>query len=168
MYDLAIKSLVKSFGFTAFWQQSGPVPRADDGALDFLALPRFPFGGIYGGEEDFKTKVATLPLPIESVTLLDKPKGSPLRDTLLPSDVDRPVLNLKLNTQASVQCFASGQGSIDVESDGINISARAGRALPVGRSRYNCTAASGESGRFFWYSHFFIRKRADGTWYPEP
>jgi hypothetical protein len=39
--------------------------------------------------------------------------------------------------------------------------------LTVGRNRTNCTLPIGDSGRFGWYSHNWIRRRTDGGWYRE-
>jgi peptidoglycan/xylan/chitin deacetylase (PgdA/CDA1 family) len=169
-YDLAVKAIVEELGLVAFGQQSGPVAKTGSAVLDFLALPRFPFGGIYGSEADFKTKVATVAMPVTKVSVLEQDRGSAVKDTILPAKVERPVLMLTLDRPlpATVQCFASGQGAIDTQVDGNRIRVQARQPLPVGRSRYNCTSASEESGRFYWYSHFFIRKQANGEWYSEP
>ena len=168
-YNRAIRNIVRDLGFTAFAQQSGPIPGSTSHPLyDSLALPRFPFGGIYGSAEDFAVKLATLAMPIDSVKVVDE-KGSDIRDTVLARDQLRPQLQLSLQKNLPVvQCFASGQGAVPIERDGNEIIVQAPKAIPVGRSRYNCTAASDQSGRFYWYSHFFIRKNNDGSWYPEP
>lgn len=171
-YDRATKRLVAELGFIAFGQQSGPIADSvgNGGSLDFLALPRFPFGGPYGDEDDFKVKVATLPMPIKATMVLSQAGGKLIDDTLLPQSVQKPLLQIELRhaLAAPVQCFASGQGTINTDLKGTHVTARAKQPLPVGRSRYNCTSASSEPGRFYWYSQFFIRKQADGNWYPEP
>ena len=166
-YNHAVKEIVSELDFVGFGQQSGPLPESN---IDLLVLPRFPFGGAYGDANDFATKLATKPMPIEGVTVLSSPKGQALTDTLLPNDVDRPVLEITLRRELKItaQCFASGQGAIAVNNTDRLIVARANKPLPVGRSRYNCTAASDEAGRYFWYSQFFIRKQSDGNWYSEP
>ncbi|MEX0940950.1 MAG: hypothetical protein WD002_00225, partial [Pseudomonadales bacterium] len=40
--------------------------------------------------------------------------------------------------------------------------------VPVGRSRYNCTMPVKASNRFYWFSQPWIRRKPDGSWYPEP
>lgn len=163
-YDTATQALLAELGFVAFAQQSGPLAPIDDPQ----ALPRFPFGGPYGTLSDFKVKVGTLPMPLEKVEVLGD--GRSIADTLLPQSVNRPELRLTFGdagTARRVQCFASGQGAIPLKVDGRTVIARAAESLPVGRSRYNCTAASGEAGRYHWYSRAFIRKKADGQWYEE-
>lgn len=169
-YDETVKKIARDLDFTAFGQQSGPLMQPAYSAIDWLAMPRFPFGGIYGDEEDFAVKVATLPMPLKSVSVLAGEGGKALTDILLPPKVEQPLLILTLENAlpGSVQCFASGQGAIKVEVNANQIRAQADKPLPVGRSRYNCTAASNEAGRFYWHSEFFIRKRPGGEWYAEP
>lgn len=164
-YDQATKALLAELDFVAFGQQSGPVGSNDD----LQALPRFPFGGAYGGMDDFKVKVASLPMPLAEVDVHGG--GERLKDALLPQSVERPRLTLTLAEDGlarRVQCFASGQGGVPLEVEGRRVIAQAKTSLPVGRSRYNCTATSNQAGRFYWYSHFFMRKKPNGEWYAEP
>jgi len=158
---------VADLGFVGFGQQSGPLGLNDD----LLALPRFPFGGVYGDLDDFATKVASLPLPLLNVTVKSDTESAILADTLLPAHVKIPELHIKLispRMAQQVQCFASGQGAIPTTVNGDTVTAKAPKPLPIGRSRYNCTAPSGENGRYYWFSYFFIKKQANGDWYPEP
>ncbi len=168
-YDEKVLNIVADLGFVAFAQESGPLPKKLNSKKDLLALPRFPFGGIYGSLDDFKTKALTVAMPIKSIRLEDN-NGDSLTDTVLPQDQDRPslVINLERPLTSPIQCFASGQGAIEVTVKGNVVRTQAPKPLPVGRSRYNCTSATGESGRFYWYSQFFIRKQNNGQWYPEP
>lgn len=163
-YDSAIQKLLAEMGFVAFGQQSGPLNPIDH----LQALPRFPFGGPYGTIGDFRTKIASLALPLNEVQVYAG--GQLSEEPLLPADAARPQLVMQLKDEKiarRVQCFASGQGAIPVDAKGSMVVAQAEKELPVGRSRYNCTAASGQPGRFFWYSQVFIRKQPDGEWYPE-
>jgi biofilm PGA synthesis lipoprotein PgaB len=166
-YNADLQALLKRKGYLAFGQQSGPLSPISDPQ----ALPRFPFGGVYGGLEDFATKVNTVPMPLVSVQVKDE-KGANLREPLLPAQVSKPALTLVLAKDQSgfasrINCFASGQGQMKVVVDGSEVTAQPAGPLPVGRSRYNCTAPSAESGRFYWFSQMFIRRKADGTWYQE-
>lgn len=162
-YDKPLQQLVKSLGFVAFGQQSGPL-REDD---DLQALPRFPFGGNYGDAEDFATKVNTLPMPIAQLAFYrDMAKKDAQPDLVLPP-AQRPVLALQLNDEriaARVNCFASGQGAIEVKRDGKELLVRANQPLRAGRARYNCTASSGESGRFYWYTQQWLTTGDKGQW----
>lgn len=163
-YDQASKDLLAELGFVAFGQQSGPIGKGED----LLALPRFAFGGIYGDMGDFRTKAATVVMPLRERRVIGG--GRILTETLLPQDVSRPQLIMVLEDAGvarRMQCFASGQGAIPLKVEGNQVTAQAEKPLPVGRSRYNCTAMSRETGRFHWYTQAFIRKKPDDSWYAE-
>ena len=165
-YNHQVQALTKELNLIAFAQHSG----AFDESVNWQAIPRFSFGGSYTAMAGFIDKVNSLPMPLREVRVSDE-LGQRLSDPLLPTEVSRPVLTLRLNTPElakQVSCFASGQGRIDVQVKGDTATTRPKRALPSGRSRINCTAASGQRGRYYWYSEFFMRKRQDGSWYPEP
>lgn len=167
-FNNAVKNILTDLGLIGFGQQSGPVGRG----ADLQALPRFPFGGDYGSIEDFATKVASMPFAISSVSVFDENKNE-IEDSVLPAGVIEPQLQIELKDPAvlkRVQCYASGQGEIsvaaNVEKNILKITPN--DPVPVGRSRFNCTAPSNQSGRYYWYSHPFIRKENSGGWYPEP
>lgn len=164
-FNWELQKLLAQQGYLAFGQQSGPLGKGDDPQ----ALPRFPFGGSYGDMNDFATKVNTRPMPYKRVEAQNE-AGVQLIEPELPKNVNRPRLAMSLKDEVSpsqVNCFASGQGKIPTKTEGDDLVAQAPKALPVGRSRYNCTAATGEKGRFYWYSVMFIRRQADGNWYAE-
>lgn len=167
-YNRDLLELMERLGYTGFGQQSGPL--ASHSSLQ--ALPRFPFGGRYGDSDDFAVKVNSLPLPLVTEatnTRWLRSQAEPLDDLVLPVSVDRPLLALLLApgfTLTSLRCFASGQGQIPLTFQQQWAFAQAKSPLPVGRSRYNCTAPSNKKGRFYWYSQLWIRKLPDGSWYP--
>lgn len=163
-YNAALQKLLADKGYLAFGQQSGPLARYSDKQ----ALPRFPFGGAYGGMEGFATKVNTLPFPLHGSSVHSE-TDSTLVEPELPPDVRRPrlILRLAADRRTPVNCFASGQGAIPVTVENGVVTAQVEQPLPVGRSRYNCTAASGQPGRYYWYSQMFIRRKPDGSWYKE-
>lgn len=164
-YNKDVQKLLEEAGFLAFGQQSGPVAEYSHPQ----ALPRFPFGGVYGGMDGFKTKVNTRAMPLRRAIVRTE-KGAQLDEPELPSKIERPELQLILHDAAlakRVNCFASGQGAIPAKVTEAAIKAQAPQALPSGRSRYNCTAPTGETGRYFWYSEMFIRRLPDGSWYTE-
>lgn len=166
-FDQATKQLVKELGFVAFGQHSGPL----NTGTDLQALPRFPFGGTYGNIEDFAIKIESLPIPLLDVSVLSNSDHSALADTILPSDVDKPLLKLTLENDKVaqlMQCYASGQGAVRMEIEGRTVIAQANDPLPTGRSRYNCTAPSPQSGRYYWYSQLFIKKKPNGEWDSSP
>lgn len=154
-YNLEILAMLADTGLQGFGQQSGAVgPYSNP-----LLLPRFPMAGIYVGENAFRDKIRSLALPVS------QPEPEPLiTDTL------RPVLELSFQESVNINrmtCYGPG-GLANIALTG-NQTARVVPAadLPVGRSRYNCTLPAGD-GRFYWFSQLYIRKRPDGSWYPEP
>lgn len=164
-YDNRVKHIVNKLGFVGFTQHSGGF----DKNTDWQAIPRFAFGGDYTEMSGFVDKVNSLPMPLTGIVVTDK-WNRRLDDTVLPRQVMRPILTLQLPSPEMaqrVQCFATGQGRLDVSVDLNSITTRPKDDLPVGRSRINCTAVSSQKGRFYWYSHLFMRKMDDGRWYPE-
>ena len=165
--DARLIALVKSWGYIGFGQESGAVNKAE---LDSGSAPRYPFNTTYHDMTDFQYKASSLPLPVEGI------KAAPT----VAKVGDKPVLELRLPSAfKTLHCYASGQGRIEaeVEKDGW-FKVLAPKAMPVGRSRYNCTEPVGKTElknltlklapRFYWYSHMWIRKQADDSWYPEP
>ena len=57
---------------------------------------------------------------------------------------------------ARLNCFAAGQGRMPIAFEGPWARVQASEPLGSGRSRYNCTASSGQRGRFFWFSQLWI------------
>ncbi len=146
-YDLALAELVAELGWSAFGQQSGAAGFTSDPRF----LPRFPVNEAYGDlEKGLKIKLLSLALPLRSVEPLEP----------VTSD-ERPELRLELAVDIDhLNCFATGQGAIEVrwiDRQRRLLATRAHAPLPRGRSRYNCTALSGEPGRYYWFSHPWLR-----------
>ena len=163
-HDEPLRRMLASMGYIAFGQQSGPVAKNSD----LQALPRFAFGGKYGQMEDFKVKVNSLPFPQARVKVTGE-GGKVLNDPELPKDIGRPILRIASPMMSHIRgasCYSTAEGKITAERRGGVLMAQATRDLPVGRSRYNCTAQTG-GGRYFWYSQMFIRRHKDGRWYNE-
>ncbi len=154
-FNTQLADLVAGLGYTAFGQQSGP---AGPG-YDFRALPRFPMSERYADMDGFRTKIASLALPV-----LSAEPWEPVID-----DADNPPrLHVSLGDSdarlAQLGCFVTGQGRTDVQwEDHITrrFVVQAAAPLRVGRSRYNCTAPSTQQGRYYWYSHLWIRLPAN-------
>ncbi len=147
-YDTALAALVRKLGFVAFGQQSGAVGPGSD----LRALPRFPMAEAFADLAQFRIKAAALPLPVIEVTPWDPVTENP-----------RPRMTLRLETSDArldqLACYASGQGRLPVQwldREALYLAVQALRPLPVGRSRYNCTAPSSQPGRFYWFSHLWI------------
>ena len=158
-YNLSLSRLVRSMGLTGFGQQSGPAWA--DG--DFGALPRFPMNTVYANMRTFPTKVRTLPLPIVSA----EPQEPLVEDT-----VWQPTLTLTFKPGVAhaerLTCFVNGSPEVEYRwsPDGRVVEVTPKGVLQVGRNRYNCTLP-GPEGRYHWYSHIWMRRNADGSWYRE-
>jgi len=159
-----LQGLLSDRGYVGIGQHSGAVGKHSD----LMALPRFPMGGFYGEVADFKMKLRALPMPVVKAAL-DK-DGSHIRS----HKNSWPTLTVQLTESRfprvwQVTCFATGQGRIEVEKlNDHKFSTVAGGNMPIGRSRYNCTAPSMEKGRYYWMSQPFIRLDEGDEWPPEP
>ncbi len=157
-FNQDILNLIKQLGYVGFGQQSGAMGRQSD----FLALPRFPLAGIYTGLNSFRTKVNTLPFPVQPIPV----------DPQVENNNLKPAIYLRFKETnpglSELRCYGPG-GEMNIEAlDSGNFRVTPVAEIPVGRSRYNCTMPSHLSGRYFWYSQPWIRKNDDGSWYPEP
>jgi biofilm PGA synthesis lipoprotein PgaB len=160
-YNRTLQDLLHKMDYLAFGQQSGPIALFDDPQ----ALPRFPFGGIYGDAKDFALKAGSLPMPISAVEIRDA-AGKRLRDPLLPQDLDPVYLQLSGESVflRRVQCFFGGEATA-TQWQGNALKVHNLRPVPAGRSRFNCTAP--ERGRYYWLSVMVMKKNVDGSWYSE-
>ncbi len=158
-YDLATAAILAELDYSAFGQQSG----AFGCESSMQALPRFPVSGPYANPESVELKLASLPFPTNG--MLIEPVQVP--------GTTRPQLLLKLNPAtdngfepSAVQCYATGQGAIDTawDADQSMLVVRANETLPVGRSRYNCTALNTLEQRYHWFSQPWFIPGADGRW----
>jgi biofilm PGA synthesis lipoprotein PgaB len=160
-YDVEIQKIAKKLGYIAFGQQSGALYSKGD----LQAVPRFPFGGSFAELDDFIMKVNTKPLPVKKVEFYaGKTKAL---DNLIVREGEKPWLVLTLDDPAllkKVNCFATGQGAIPVEVIDNKLWAQAKNALSPGRTRYNCTAYTGEKGRFYWYTQQWLVTDKNGGW----
>ena len=150
-FNLALKEIVAELGLVGVGQHSGVIWSKSD----FLALPRFPVSGRYADIAEFSLKVNALPLPVIAV----KPAES-----VLSARDKQPTLYLRLAPGNylidQLRCYASGQGSIAVKWNSrtnLTLAVIPKRALPIGRSKYNCTAPQIGSGRYYWFSRQWLR-----------
>ncbi len=145
-YDTKSAALVARAGYVAFGQQSGAVGFQSDNR----ALPRFPMAENFADLDGFRTKVASLPLPVASVT-----PWEPVTANRQPTI--KILLSSKPPRWAELACFVSGQGTVPVHwlADGQGFSVGPKTPLAKGRQRVNCTAP-GPDGRYFWFSHPWI------------
>ena len=148
-YNLSLASLVESLGYISFGQHSGAMGESSN--LNFL--PRYPLSESYADLSNFKDKVLSLPLPLLKIEPLD-----------VVTQSARPILKLELDTNKvqarNLQCYAAGQGLLNVRwRGGGKYTVQAMKPFTSRRSRYNCTLA--ERGRFYWYSHLWVRIDVD-------
>ena len=129
---------------------------------DFAALPRFPMAAGFASMKRFPEKLNTMPLPVRSVTP---------QNAVLDGDDSLPELRLTLDDgpyrRQSLACYISGQGRGNLRWEESTLVITPNRPLPVGRSRYNCTAPHNKGKGYFWYSHAWFKKKPDGSWYKE-
>lgn len=145
-FDVDVAALLAEMDYVAFGQHSGAV-----GPLtDHRAVPRYPMAEAFGDIDSFRTKVASLPLPVTAVEPWD------------PATKDRrPSIVVSLGETdarlADLACFVSGEGQVDVEwlEAGKRFRVRPAAPLDKGRQRVNCTAPT-KSGRYQWFSHPWI------------
>ncbi len=160
-YNGALQRIVQSMGLDAFGQHSGPLWRA----ADFAALPRFPMASLYASMRSFPNKVNSRPLPIT---------GAFPVEPVVADDEWRPSLTLVFRASVAnreqLSCYLNGSPELSYEwldqPAGAVVITPKGR-LNVGRNRTNCTLPVGNDGRYGWYSHNWLRRHADGSWYRE-
>ncbi|MFK0569671.1 polysaccharide deacetylase family protein [Endozoicomonas sp.] len=150
-----LRATLDDMGYVGFGQQSGAAGEYSD----FTRLPRFPMAGIYG-VSDFGIKVKSRALPVT--------KQSP-DSSLMTKDNLKPELELTLAKgdyqKKQLKCYASGQGELKVtwlDKEMTRLKTRANSDLPVGRTRYNCTAPSNSGKHYYWYSHAWLRLTDEG------
>ncbi|MBU3020316.1 polysaccharide deacetylase family protein [Aestuariibacter sp. A3R04] len=156
-FNQQLANRVKQAGYIGFGQHSGGVgPHSD-----FAALPRFPAAGPYARMSSLKVKMASLAMPVLSQTLQNPEFAA---NTLVGKQsitVRQEDVRLK---QAA--CYFQGE-TLPVDFSDNTLSYTLDKALPIGRSRVNCTAPSASKpGRYYWYSQPFFVARENGT-YPD-
>jgi len=160
-YNAELKRLLKKSGYLAFTQQAGVL----NSTTDMQTLPRFPFGGSFTELNDFIEKINTLPMPVKSVEFYAD-KQHKLGDMIVKAG-DKPFLVLAL-TDASllnkIHCFSSNEGEINTQVIDGKLWVQSKQDFPAGRTKFNCTAASNERGRFYWYTQLWLVTDKNGNW----
>lgn len=142
-FDHPIAHKLREMGYVCFGQHSGAVGPGSDRR----ALPRFAIAEAYSDLSEFRTKVRSLPMPVEDLT----PWEPVVQE-------DRPGIDVTIGeTDArltELACYVSGQGRVPVRwIEGHKRFSVAPRApLGSGRQRVNCTAPRSD-GRYLWFSH---------------
>ena len=161
-YNSDLQTVVNELGFTALGQHSGAI----NSGSDFSALPRFPASGRYANITTLKVKLNSLAMPVTALV-----NANPQLDQHPKNQTPfRPTLKVSLNTDdliaQSLTCYIMGQRVQPQWLDKNSFSIKSASDLPVGRSRYNCTAPSKSQSGYYWFSQPWIRRNIDGSWYP--
>ena len=156
-YDDALRAWLEERGYRAFGQHSGVVSEH----ADPQALPRFPLGGRYAEETAFREKLLTGALPV----LANPAAPDPTSATQAPSPSLQLVLDARPLRRDTLACYGP-EGRLatelnDLPGDRLALVVAAREPLPLGRSRFNCTARD-ETGRWLWYSQPWLRLGPDG------
>jgi len=150
-FDPELADLVAGLGYTAFGQESGAIgPYADR-----RALPRYPMSESYADLEQFATKAVSLPLPVAEVRPWDPvvAAGPSPRMEIRLADSDAVLEELA--------CYGVKQEVLEIQwldRTQRRFAVQGSEPVPPGRSRYNCTAPSAASGRYYWFSHPWFRR----------
>ena len=159
-YNEVLTNKLQEQGYIGFGQHSGAVGPFSN----LAAIPRFPAAGPYAKLSTLKTKMASFAMPVVNMSLSNPELSSPSLSAPITVTLDATVANqLRIN---QVTCYYQGD-TLPVEVNGGQFSVDLNKALPVGRSRVNCTAPSKTmAGRYFWYSIPFFRADKNGK-YPD-
>ena len=155
-----LTTLVRSLGYRAFGQQSGPL----GWGVAELAIPRIPLAHGFADLASLSEKLRTRHLPVRVL--------QPASPVLQPNAA-APTLELQIATGpfdlSQLACYVSNQGRAKLNwraDEPRVVQVKATRALPVGRSKYTCTApATNAPGVYYWYSHLWLQPQPDGSWH---
>lgn len=158
-----LREIVASLGYYGIAQQSGAAGRNSD----MLAIPRFPMTTSHADMNRFITSVNSRPLPVRDVS------AGPAIQTA--GENSRYKLSFTLvpggYRAAGLACYDSSGQMLESVKEKTGETERISVQLPdwnAGRRKINCTApSSGENGVYYWYSHLWLVKHADGGWYSE-
>ena len=146
-----IRQLVRDAGMIAFGQQSGVVSID----ADFTNLPRFPASGVYAKLSALKNKLNAMPMPLVDVqTAAGFADETPVDMTLTFKEGNYRLKDLT--------CYVAGQGQGELtwlNKQAVKVAAS--EAFNYGRGRINCTMPATKGNRYHWFSHVWIRPRAD-------
>ncbi len=78
------------------------------------------------------------------------------------------VFKPEVDNTRQLTCFLNGSPEVtyqwlDHPANAVVVTPKG--KLNAGRNRSNCTLPVGNQGDFGWYSHNWIRRESDGSWY---
>lgn len=160
-YNVEVRRILKKLGYIAFTQQAGVL----NDTADLQTLPRFPFGGSFTDLNDFNEKINTLSMPVKQVEFYAD-KQHKLEDMIVKVG-DKPFLVLTLTDTdllKRVHCFSSNEGEINTQVVDGKLWIQSKQVFPAGRTKFNCTAASNERGRFYWFTQLWLVTDKNNNW----
>ena len=163
-YDEQLLSVLKSIDFLGVSLAEGAVREEDS-----LAMPRFSMTGANADVTLFAAKLRALPLPLDKLQLRDQ-EGDRLNDLLLAAEVDRPILELKLEDSAladTLTCYLGNDaGPMSMTVDGRWVRIQSEQPIPMGKTHYHCTAKAASGDRSHWFTQPLLRSGTDGVYTP--
>lgn len=179
-YNTELKSILEKLGYISFTQQAGALGLLTDKQL----LPRFPFGGSYTKLDDFKLKVNSFPLPVESVKFFSQ-NGKSLKTNTV-KEGDQPYFEMQLakwkgklpETKIDsngyeyfdhnllvkqLNCFLNGE-PMAIEKNNSSIKIAFKKPLTQGRTKVTCTSPSSQKGRYYWFTQLWLVTDKNGEW----
>jgi peptidoglycan/xylan/chitin deacetylase (PgdA/CDA1 family) len=151
-FNQELKNMVNNFDYIAVGQHSGAIGSHSD----WLALPRFPMGGIYSKISTAKIKFTARAMPV-----IDIEQWSPIVSTQNPDAqlIFDNLINAQVGFNAkSVTCFFDGEEmekTTLADDEYTYLSIKPLNKSARRRWNYTCTAPSNKS-RYFWLSLPFV------------
>lgn len=161
-YTPSLKAIVRSLGYYGIAQQSGAIGAHSD----FLAIPRFPMATGYADLDRFAIAVNSRPLPVTAVSVTGNDEES-----------YRPIKRLQLTladgdySAHQLGCYRASGTPLEttiITEQPLTVSVAVSGEQTPGRHKINCAVpASNAPGVFYWYSHQWLVKHSNGSWYRE-
>lgn len=140
-FDTKTYKLIQQMRYSAFGQHSGAINLDSD----IYNLPRFPMTDYYGKMSSFATKINTIAFETENIEPISQ-----------ITQTNPPTLSIEFKRKYNLNCFVSGQEAPHIQWEGNIAKITAKQPLSQGRTKYNCTASSGQKGRFYWISKQWV------------
>ena len=120
------------------------------------ALPRFPISTFQAADGAFRLRLQAAPLPAAPSAF----------EFFVDTDASQE-LRLRFEDAAlarEVGCFDASGNPLTIIREDSTVRVSSNVAIPVGRSKYTCTARNrARAGSWYWYSHPWFRPAANGT-----
>jgi biofilm PGA synthesis lipoprotein PgaB len=161
-YTPSLKAIVRTLGYNGIAQQSGAIGAHSD----FLAIPRFPMATGYADLERFAIASNSRPLPVTAVSATgndEKSWRSIKRLQLTLADGDYRAHQLGCYRSSGTRLVMK-----TISEHPLTVSVIISGEQTAGRYKINCAVpANNTPGVFYWYSHQWLVKHSNGSWYRE-